>query len=338
MRRLPVACVGGNGHQVLDLLAGEPRARLVGYAEVPGEVISRVRESSPEVLDGAKEFPGIEGLARDSGAELVSVCSGRRDGQAAEAAAILAAGASVYAEKPLATSLADLDALEEAARASSGEIRSMTGMIYNPSFGAMRGLVASGRLGRVVQVSARKSYPCHDRRPQDEGVDGGLLAQAGVHAVGFVRYVTGLEFGEVSARETGLGNPGQGGLRMAAEISATLTGGALCSIVVNYLNPRGIGFWGNDGLRVFGTRGMAEATDGLTRARVALGEEPPRDLPVAAGDSGGYAALFSDYVGYLLARGTDGGDGRAMLLSQADSFENTRVVLRARCAARRADA
>ena len=108
---------------------------------------------------------------------------------------------------------------------------------------------------------------------------------------------------------------------MAAQVSARLTGGAVCILVLNYCNPKGIGFWGNDQLRVHGTAGMAESVDAGARSLVALGKETPTTLahPEMAG---GYEELLSDYVDHLL-------DGSDMLLSQDDSFMISQVAIRA---------
>lgn len=146
--------------------------------------------------------------------------------------------------------------------------------------------------------------------------------KASIHAVSFVRYVTGLEFEEIYAMDTGRGNPRPGKLQMAGQYVARMSEGALGTIVCNYCNPPGIGFWGNDQLRVHGTGGMAEAVDGLSRTLVALGQEKPTALPSSAKSAGGYDDLLQDYVNHLL-------DGSPMRLSQEDSFMNTRVVIRA---------
>lgn len=322
MPGMKIACFGTNGHQIFGLVPRLSRARLVGVAGCPAERLAELKVKHPEAFADAAHFEGLGELLARSGAELVSICSARRDSQHEDVVRALEAGLHVYAEKPLATTASGLEVIRAAAGRSGREVRSMTGMVYSPVFREMRRLVETGELGRVVQVFAQKSYPYRDRRPQDVGTDGGLIQQAGVHAVSFVRYVTGLEFEELFARDTRLGNPKEGDLRMASQISARLTGGALCTILSNYLNPRGIGFWGNDQLRVFGTNGMAEAVDGLTRASVTVGDEKPRPIPIPEGDAVGDAGLLGDYVAHLL-------DGTEMLLSQEDSLMNTRVVVRA---------
>jgi len=317
MAELRMAIYGTNGHQPTGLALKTPRVRVVaaaGMPQAPGEATS---------------YDSLAALLAKADADLVSICSPRRDRQHEDIVAALEAGAHVLAEKPLATTMAGLDAIRAGAVRTGRQVRSMTGMMYSPAFREIKGLIDAGKLGDMVQVYAQKSYPYHDRRPQDPGVDGGLLEQTGVHAVSYIRHVTGLEFEEVFATDTGRGNPQAGGLRIAGHIVARLTGGALCAILCNYANPKGIGFWGNDQLRVHGTKGMAEVMDAGGRSLVALDEHEP--VPLADPTvTGGYEQLLPAYVDHLL-------DGSAMLLSQEDSFVNTEVVIRAQESADRGE-
>lgn len=325
MTRLKLALFGTNGHQIHGLVGQLERAGVVGAADVPAATFAEWRKKTPDVFSEARRYESLAEMLDAAKPDLVSICSARRDRQHEDVVQALDAGAHVYAEKPLATSLAGLEAIIAAAQRSGNELRAMTGMRYDPAFREMKELVDAGKLGEVVQVFAQKSYPYHDRRPQDTGVDGGLLMQAGIHAVSLVRFVTGLELEQITAVDTRRGNPRDGDLRIAGVISARMTGGALCTILCNYCNPPGIGFWGNDQLRVFGTGGMAEVMDGGRRSLVCIGKEEPRPLADSR-LTGGYEALLRDYVEHLL-------DGTPMLLSQEDCFEETRVVLRAQQAA-----
>jgi predicted dehydrogenase len=138
---------------------------------------------------------------------------------------------------------------------------------------AMREIVRSGEIGEIVQVFAQKSYPYHDRRPQDPAIDGGLIGQAGIYILRFVEQVALQRVTDVTAVETAFGNPvGGGRLSMAASLLMTLENGGVASGVVNYLNQRGFGRWGNDHLRIFGTKGFIETTDGGTRTRKVVGD------------------------------------------------------------------
>ena len=320
MRTVRLALFGTNGHQPVALVAETGRVAAVGVADVPAERLAEWREKMPGAYSEAKPYGSLAEMLAEASPDLVSICSARRDGQHEHIVAALEAGAHVYAEKPLATTLDGLAAIRGAAERTGKQVRAMTPMMHSPGFLEIKGLIDAGELGDVVQVFAQKSYPCHDRRPQDVGIDGGLLMQAGIHAVSIVRHVTGLDVEEVYAMDTGRGNPVEGGLKIGGQILARLTGGALGTIVCNYCNPKGIGFWGNDQLRVHGTGGMAEVVDGGRRSLVALGDDEPRAL--ADPRVCGYDELFMAYVAHLL-------DGSPMLLSQADSLRDTEVVIRA---------
>jgi predicted dehydrogenase len=102
---------------------------------------------------------------------------------------------------------AEIDEILAVADRTRRQFREMTDTPFDPPYDALRKVVESGVLGTVVQVFAQKSYPYHDRRPQDEDIDGGLTAQVGVHALRMVELVARQRIAEVMAWETTLGNP-----------------------------------------------------------------------------------------------------------------------------------
>jgi predicted dehydrogenase len=180
--------------------------------------------------------------------------------------------------------------------------------------------VRSGRIGRVVQVIAEKSYPFHERRPCDEGVDGGLILQCGVHAMRFVEHVAGARVRSVRALETTAGNPaGDGGLRMAACLMMELEGGGLASITANYLNPKGTGVWGYESLRILGEHGMVESGRGGAHTRLVIGGTDHGPLST---DAPGL-----DYLDAYLRLLTGAGE---MPLTLEEELRPTRWVLRAK--------
>ncbi|MBQ2277508.1 MAG: hypothetical protein II333_02960, partial [Clostridia bacterium] len=54
----------------------------------------------------------------------------------------------------------------------------------------------------------------------------------------------------------------------AASLTMSLQNGGVASVAMNYLNPSGFPGWGNESVRVFGTRGMVELTDGGKRTHL----------------------------------------------------------------------
>lgn len=317
-RRLGVALYGANGHQVHDRLDGHPLARLVGVAEFPRERLPSALREASEV----REYADLDELLCDPRVDLVVLCSPRRAEQAAHAIRSLKAGKHVYAEKPCALNETDLDAILRAAAWSGRVFREMAGTAFEQPYLAMREVVRSGRLGRVVQVVAEKSYPWQPWRPRDEAVDGGLILQCGVHAMRFVEHVAGARVASVKALETDAGNPeGDGGLRMAACLMMELEGGGLASITANYLNPKGTGAWGYESLRIWGERGMVESTRGGEITRLVIGGE---DLgPLDTSEPG------IEYLDMLLASIAGGGE---MPFDVEEELRPTRWVIRAKTA------
>lgn len=300
-RKIGVGLYGSNGHQVTKLLDDCPWGEVVAHAGL-------------DLLGGS--VGSLSVLLSDPRVELVSLCSPRRADQAAEAILCLRAGKHVYAEKPAALSNQALDEILEVADAEGREFHEMADTVFHQPFYALRKLVRAGSLGDVVQVWAQKSYPASfDRRPQDEAVDGGLTRQCGIHAVRFVEHVTGIPVSRVETMETQLGNPHPGDLRTAASLLIALENGGVASVVANYCNPRGFGRHGNDQIRVFGTKGMAEITDGGTRSRVVIGEADLGPLDV----SEIVEPYFHSYLRHLL------GDGE-MPMSRDEELHPLRVV------------
>jgi predicted dehydrogenase len=319
---LNIGLHGVNGHQIHGQLArgGDTRVRLAAVAAFPEKTVSELQPT------GAAPFavqPDLDALLAQPGIDLVVLCSPRRDRQAAEAIRCLEAGKHVYAEKPCALTEADLDRILTAAARSGRKFHEMAGTAFAQPYLGMRQAVADGLVGDVVQVLAQKSYPMHPGRPQDEGVDGGLILQAGVHAVRMIEHVAGTRVRAVEAMETTLGNPLPcGGLRVAASFIFRLGNGGVGSAVANYLNPRAFGSWGNEMLRIFGTAGMIEATDGGRRTRLVLADRDAGAFDTSAAGIDWFTAMVDEIC-----------DRRPMPLPLDEELSPLRVVIRARASA-----
>jgi len=314
--KVRVALYGTNGHQIQHVLEDHPHAQLVATAAFPAEALPPRLKADP----GIRHHATLNELLRDGEVELVSLCSPRRRDQARDAIRCLEGGKHVYAEKPCAMTEDDLDAIVAAARKTGRRFHEMAGTAFDQPYLAMREAVAAGTIGTVVQVFAQKSYPYHDGRPQDEDVDGGIIGQASVHALRFVEHVAGQKIADIFAVETRLGNPvAGGGLRMATSLMMTLENGGVASVIANYLNPRGFGHWGNEHLRIFGTKGFIEATDAGTRTRLVVGDADrgPIDTSAPGRD------YFDFYVESLLGLGS-------MPFSMEDELHPTRMTIRAK--------
>lgn len=267
--KIRVGAYGSNGHQIDRLLANHPHARLCAVS-----ALSRERSDGIPNSDCLKRYDTFEELLEDDEIDLISLCSPRRRDQASHAIRAMRAGKHVYAEKPCAMTEDELDQIIATSEDTGLVFHEMAGTAFAQPYLSVRNLVSAGAIGEVVQVLVQKSYPlAPQRRPQDEDVDGGLVMQVGVHAVRMIEHVAGVKVSAVQAVQTQLGNPGTGDLRIAAVMQCTLENKGVAAITCNYLNPTTFGQWGNEMLRIFGTCGFVEVTDGGRGTRLVTNEK-----------------------------------------------------------------
>ncbi|MGO2520509.1 MAG: Gfo/Idh/MocA family protein [Microbacterium sp.] len=147
-----------------------------------------------------------EVIARDDIDVIDIVTPG--DTHAEIAIAALDAGKHVLCEKPLANTVAEAEAMHEAAeRAAARGIRSMVGFTYRrvPATTFARDLVASGRIGEIRQVRAEylQDWLADAEAPltwrlKKEHAGSGALGDIGAHAIDLVEYITGQSLESVS--------------------------------------------------------------------------------------------------------------------------------------------
>lgn len=315
---IKIGLYGNNGHQIQDKLSSHSDTRLIATAAFYRSLLTdNQREYS-------REYPTLEEMLLDKEIDLISLCSPVRQQQAQHAIKCLKAGKNVYAEKPCAVTEQELDDIIKTAKETGLEFHEMAGTAFEEPYLSIRKKVASGIIGEVIQVFAQKSYPYHDKRPQDESVDGGLICQNGIHAVRFIEHVAGKRVNNIFALETALGNPVEnGGLKMAASYLMDLEKGGVASIIANYLNQPGFHNWGNEQLRIFGEKGFVEAVDGGQRTRLVVGKKDYGEL----GIKGEGLDYFDLYISKLLGNGV-------MPLALEEELHPTRIVIRAKLAAK----
>lgn len=310
-RRMGVGLYGGNGHQLKwQVLQEHKHARPVAIARGRGVVPDEA---------GIRSYATLAEMLADPAVEIVSLCSPRRADQAADAILCLRAGKHVYAEKPCALTEAELDAILAEAKRAGREFHEMAGTAFVQPYAEMRRQVRAGAVGEVIQVFVQKSYPYGDHRPQDEALDGGLFLQAGIHAVRLVEHTTGIRMKSLTGRETAVGLPESGDCKMAASMQIVLENGGLASIIVNYLNPVHLKPRNHETLRVFGSKGFIESTDGASRTRLVTqtAVHEPLDTSTPGVD-------YFDYLAAHLAVGTP------MPMSSDEELHPLRMLLRAK--------
>ncbi|QEO10714.1 Gfo/Idh/MocA family oxidoreductase [Protaetiibacter larvae] len=130
------------------------------------------------------------------------------DSHAEIAIAALEAGKHVLCEKPLANTVAEAEAMADAAaRAAQRGVYAMVGFTYRrvPAATFARDLVAAGRIGTVNQVRAsyRQDWLVDPGVPlawrlRKELAGSGALGDIGAHAIDLAQFITGQRLGSVS--------------------------------------------------------------------------------------------------------------------------------------------
>lgn len=146
-------------------------------------------------------------IARDD-VDLVDICT-PGDSHAEIAIAALEAGKHVLCEKPLANSVAEAEAMAEAARkARERGVRAMVAFNYRrvPALAHARNLVASGALGEIRHVRSvyLQDWLSDPQAPmtwrlRKESAGSGALGDLGAHIVDAAQFVTGELITGVSA-------------------------------------------------------------------------------------------------------------------------------------------
>lgn len=134
----------------------------------------------------------------------------------------VAAGKHVLCEKPMALRAEDFDAVIAARDASGLLVAEAFMILHHPQWQRARDWLLAGEIGRLRHVDAAFSFnnpdPTNIRNRPETG--GGSLPDIGVYTFGAMRYVTGAEPVELSARIRQ-----ENGVEVFAQVAATMAGG-----------------------------------------------------------------------------------------------------------------
>lgn len=316
--KIRVGVYGSNGHQIQHKLLNQKDAELTAVCMIPESVL---QDLAPYREGKLKVYGSLSEMLEDKEIDLVSLCSPMRSDQAKDAITCMKAGKHVYAEKPGALSEEELEQVLAVSKETGCEFHEMADTVFEQPYWSVRHLIRSGKIGRVVQVYVQKSYPLNvQTRPQNEVKDGGLVRWVGIHAMRFLEHLTGEHVKEVKVYQTHMGNMNEEeGLFTASSWAMTLENGGVASACVNYLNPKGFGQWGNETVRVFGTKGMIEVTDGKRHSHLYTEEEDLGEVDPTVCPCEDFFGLYAAHLRY----------GTPMPMDTEEELHPLRVVLRA---------
>ncbi|HDS1037790.1 TPA: Gfo/Idh/MocA family oxidoreductase [Stenotrophomonas maltophilia] len=202
MPKLGIAIVGTG-----MIAAVHRRAALLAGAEVRGVAASSPQRAQEvaQAWNVPRAYRDIEEVIADPQVQVVHVCTPNHLHRAMAQAA-LQAGKHVVCEKPLATTLADAQALAELA-ASTGLIATVPFVYrYHPVVREARARIAAGDLGplHLIHGSYLQDWlldPASNNWRVDPALGGTsrVFADIGSHWCDLVEWVSGQRFAEVSA-------------------------------------------------------------------------------------------------------------------------------------------
>jgi UDP-N-acetylglucosamine 3-dehydrogenase len=146
--------LGWFGEKHCEALAAIPNVELYAVCTRNSERLTEVAQKF-----GAKKiYTDYHAMLADPELEALSITT-MWDQHAAPAVAALQAGKHVFLEKPMASTVADCDAIIDAANVAKGSF--MVGHIcrFNPRYAAAKQEIASGKIGRIISMYARRNLP-----------------------------------------------------------------------------------------------------------------------------------------------------------------------------------
>ena len=224
-------------------------------------------EEGRALADGlglAFNYPTLESVLNDP--RVDAVCLGGSFGErGGEAIAALRAGKHVYADKPVCTSLTEIDEIEALASAKHLKVGCYLTLRFSQGIRNLREMIADGTLGEIGCINMTAQHPLqYGSRPMwyfAPGQHGGTINDIAIHGVDLVRFITGMGIKNVTAARTwnhfATEEPD---FRDCGQFMAELDNGAGFMADVSYAAPASCGFSLETYWRMtfWGTRGVAE--------------------------------------------------------------------------------
>ncbi len=231
-----------------------------GALTLPGVSISAVWDADPAIGAAAAEQFGTDFepdldtlLARD---DIDAVIVGSENvNHARHTIAAAAAGKHVLCEKPLATTVADAQAMVDACERNGVKLQTAFPVRFNPSTIALRDAVKAGTVGAPLAVVARNPGTCPMRWFVDPDLaGGGAVMDHTVHVVDVLRWMFDAEVIQVYAEmrtrihdipvdDTGL-------------LMLKLSNGVTASLDTSWSRPASWPTWGGVTIEVIGEEGV----------------------------------------------------------------------------------
>lgn len=316
-----IGCTGHIGY-VLHGLRGLDEVKLVGIApgsmgeNVDGLVSKAVGQGhNPSRYDHYIEM--LDQLKPD----VVGIASYFND-HASITMEALKRGIHVFVEKPVATTLEDLEAVKEVYLGSGVHLAAMFGIRYTPWYLTVKKILQEGCIGDIRLMNAQKSYRLGERSElyRKRETYGGTIPWVGSHAIDWLHDLSGEQFISVFASHSSRANRGHGELEATGLCHFTLTNEVFGSVNIDYLRPQQAPSHADDRIRIAGSQGILE----VVNQRVNLINEQAegmQEIPLLPAEE-----IFVDFLRQVRGQAE-------CRVSAEQSFKVTEACLRARLSA-----
>ena len=245
--------------------ADHPQARLAGFYDLNQE---RARELAEKW--GGKAYSSWEEMLADPGIDAVSICVAN-NAHAQLSIAALQAGKHVLCEKPMATTLADCEAMVAAARESGKFLMIGQNQRLTKAHQKARELVENGTLGKILTFRTTFGHGGPETWSVDPGKNTwffdkskaamGAMADLGIHKTDLIQYLLGQTVVETTAKVTTLDKRGADGQLIGVDDNAIciyrMSGGAMGTMTASWT------FYGaeDNSTVLYGTKGILRIYD-----------------------------------------------------------------------------
>jgi len=313
-RPLGLALVGA-GHisrKYAKALAQVPGARVVGVASRSRDSAARLAQTCNAEL--AVDYGELGRLLSAPGVDVVCVNSINRL-HSEHAVRAAQAGKHVIVEKPLCLTLAEADAMLEAAAAAGTGLAYAENLCFAPHYRSARELIAEGAIGRILSARQCEKHggPYSPWFWNAEEAGGGTLLDLGCHSIECLRWLLGKPLiTRVSAELATVRHAQKTRLEDDARVTLGLEDGTRLHAECSWAAETA----GESSLEVQGSEGRLVLNHLAGELRLERHAEASRHIPIESGAGDGIAEELTHFLDcFRNGRVPDesGQDGRVVL-------------------------
>ncbi|SFL46345.1 Gfo/Idh/MocA family protein [Halanaerobium salsuginis] len=317
---MKIVLIGATGHTkyVVNGLKNNYEDEIIGIAPgSAGEDVTPLYQKLKRDYD-IKKYEDYQKMLAELEPDVAAVACHFGD-HARIAIDVLKQDIDLFVEKPIATTLADLEKVRNAYQASKSRLAAMFGIRYKPWFLTAYRQIKAGAIGEVRLMNAQKSYRLGEREDfyKKRVSYGGTIPWVGSHAIDWMQWLSGKDFKSVYASHSAKSNHNHGELEASALCHFRFEDDVFGSVNIDYLRPAKAPSHDDDRIRIAGTTGVIE----VLKEKVYLINDQIdgiREIPLVAAEE-----IFADFLADLKGEKT-------CLISAQESFRVTQAALCAR--------